>query len=133
MVLPAFSSVRSSSARRTGMGWSNSPAPKRRAPAPGAAAVALLGELHILLTATDTALRAKTDEYRERYAEGETLDQLLPEAFATVREAARRTLDGIAAGRFEIHYPRRFTCWLKLLRILPYPAYFWAVRRFTGA
>ena len=48
-------------------------------------------------------------------------------------KAARRTLDGIAAGRFEIHYPRRFTFWLKLLRILPYPAYFWAVRRFTGA
>jgi preprotein translocase subunit SecA len=41
---------------------------------------------------SDAELRAKTDEYRERYAEGETLDQLLPEAFATVREAARRTL-----------------------------------------
>ncbi len=41
---------------------------------------------------TDDQLRAKTDEYRERYADGETLDDLLPEAFATVREAARRTL-----------------------------------------
>jgi preprotein translocase subunit SecA len=41
---------------------------------------------------TDAELRAKTDEYKERYAEGETLDDLLPEAFATVREAARRTL-----------------------------------------
>ena len=41
---------------------------------------------------TDDELRAKTDEYRARYAEGETLDSLLPEAFATVREAARRTL-----------------------------------------
>jgi preprotein translocase subunit SecA len=41
---------------------------------------------------TDAELRAKTDEYKQRYAEGETLDQLLPEAFATVREAARRTL-----------------------------------------
>ena len=41
---------------------------------------------------TDAELRAKTDEYKERYAEGETLDALLPEAFATVREAARRTL-----------------------------------------
>jgi short-subunit dehydrogenase len=47
--------------------------------------------------------------------------------------AARRTLAGIAAGRFEIHYPRRFTFWLKLLRLLPYPVYFRAVRRFTGA
>jgi len=54
-------------------------------------------------------------------------------ALMTADKAARRTLDGIAAGRFEIHYPRRFTFWLKLLRLLPYPAYFWAVRRFTGA
>lgn len=54
-------------------------------------------------------------------------------ALMTAEKAAKRTLDGIAAGRFEIHYPRRFTYWLKLLRILPYPAYFWAVRRFTGA
>jgi preprotein translocase subunit SecA len=41
---------------------------------------------------SDAELRAKTDEYKERYAEGESLDSLLPEAFATVREAARRTL-----------------------------------------
>ncbi|HEX6196041.1 MAG TPA: preprotein translocase subunit SecA [Jiangellaceae bacterium] len=40
----------------------------------------------------DDELRALTDEYRKRYADGETLDELLPEAFATVREAARRTL-----------------------------------------
>ncbi|MEV1291370.1 preprotein translocase subunit SecA [Pseudonocardia sp. NPDC049635] len=41
---------------------------------------------------TDAQLRAKTDEFRQRLADGETLDDLLPEAFATVREAARRTL-----------------------------------------
>ena len=41
---------------------------------------------------TDTELRALTDEFRQRFADGETLDQLLPEAFATVREASRRTL-----------------------------------------
>ena len=41
---------------------------------------------------TDEELRALTDEYRERLAAGETLDDLLPEAFATVREAAKRTL-----------------------------------------
>jgi len=40
----------------------------------------------------DTALVARTDEFRKRYKEGESLDALLPEAFATVREAARRTL-----------------------------------------
>ncbi|HEV7872362.1 MAG TPA: preprotein translocase subunit SecA, partial [Modestobacter sp.] len=41
---------------------------------------------------TDAELRAKTDEFKERYGDGETLDQLLPEAFAVVREAATRTL-----------------------------------------
>ena len=40
----------------------------------------------------DAALRAKTDEFRQRLANGETLDQLLPEAFATVREASKRVL-----------------------------------------
>ncbi|MFQ5795097.1 MAG: preprotein translocase subunit SecA, partial [Candidatus Bipolaricaulia bacterium] len=38
----------------------------------------------------DDALRAKTDEFRERLVEGETPDELLPEAFAIVREVARR-------------------------------------------
>ena len=41
---------------------------------------------------TDHQLGQKTQEFRSRYQNGETLDQLLPEAFATVREAARRTL-----------------------------------------
>jgi preprotein translocase subunit SecA len=41
---------------------------------------------------SDGELRAKTVEFRERLAKGETLDELLPEAFATVREAAKRTL-----------------------------------------
>jgi len=40
----------------------------------------------------DVALRAKTDEYRQRFNDGESLDDLLPEAFATARESARRTL-----------------------------------------
>ena len=44
-------------------------------------------------TLPDEALRAKTDEFRKRYAEGTTLDELLPEAFAVVREAAKRTLN----------------------------------------
>ena len=41
---------------------------------------------------TDEELRHQTDVFRERYANGESLDDLLPEAFATVREASRRTL-----------------------------------------
>ncbi len=39
---------------------------------------------------TDEQLRAKTDEFKQRYANGESLDSLLPEAFATVKNAARR-------------------------------------------
>src|SRR3546814_18912595 len=41
---------------------------------------------------TDEELAAQTVRFRERLAQGETLDDLLPEAFATVREAAKRTL-----------------------------------------
>jgi preprotein translocase subunit SecA len=41
---------------------------------------------------SDADLRAKTDEFRRRHSNGESLDDLLPEAFAVVREAARRTL-----------------------------------------
>jgi len=41
---------------------------------------------------SDEALREKTAEFRARLADGATLDDLLPEAFAVVREAARRTL-----------------------------------------
>ena len=41
---------------------------------------------------SDEDLRAKTQEFKDRLAAGETLDQLLPEAFATVREAADRVL-----------------------------------------
>jgi preprotein translocase subunit SecA len=40
----------------------------------------------------DAALRAKTDEFRQRHAKGESLDAMLPEAFAVVREAGKRTL-----------------------------------------
>ena len=42
---------------------------------------------------SDDALKAKTKEFKDRLAEGETLDDLLPEAFATVREAAKRVLN----------------------------------------
>jgi len=41
---------------------------------------------------SDAQLRAKTDEFKDRLANGETLDDLLPEAFAVVREAGRRTI-----------------------------------------
>lgn len=41
---------------------------------------------------SDEQLRAKTEEFRNRLKNGETLDDILPEAFAVVREAAKRTL-----------------------------------------
>jgi len=41
---------------------------------------------------SDTALAGKTGELKKRYADGATLEDLLPEAFAVVREAAKRTL-----------------------------------------
>lgn len=49
----------------------------------------LAGEMEQL---TDNGLRNKTDEFKERYQKGETLDDLLPEAFAVVREGSRRVL-----------------------------------------
>ncbi|MDZ7910085.1 MAG: SDR family NAD(P)-dependent oxidoreductase [Gemmobacter sp.] len=53
-------------------------------------------------------------------------------ALITPEVAAADMLAGIAAGDFEIHFPRRFTRWMKLLRMLPYRAYFPLVRRATG-
>lgn len=41
---------------------------------------------------SDDELKAKTPEFKQRYKDGETLDQMLPEAFAVVREAAKRVL-----------------------------------------
>ena len=45
-----------------------------------------------IVALSDEALRAKTDEFKSRLAAGSTLDDLMPEAFAVVREAAKRTL-----------------------------------------
>ena len=45
-----------------------------------------------MLELSDEALKAKTEEFKKRLGEGETLDDILPEAFAVVREAARRVL-----------------------------------------
>jgi len=47
-------------------------------------------------------------------------------------EAAREILAGIERGAFDIHFPKRFTRLMKLLRLLPYPLYFRLVRRYTG-
>lgn len=53
-------------------------------------------------------------------------------ALQTSEQAARAIVRGWATGRFEIHFPRRFTWGLKVLQWLPYRAYFALVRRSTG-
>ena len=53
-------------------------------------------------------------------------------ALITPAQAADEILKGWAKGAFEIHFPKRFTLWLKLLELLPAGLYFRLVRRFTG-
>lgn len=53
-------------------------------------------------------------------------------ALITPTDAAKAIVQGWERGEFEIHFPKRFTRVMKLLRLLPYRAYFPLVRRFTG-
>ena len=53
-------------------------------------------------------------------------------ALISPAKAAEEILSGWAAGEFEIHFPKRFTLWMKTLRVLPYALYFPAIRKFTG-
>jgi NAD(P)-dependent dehydrogenase (short-subunit alcohol dehydrogenase family) len=53
-------------------------------------------------------------------------------ALITPEQAAQAMISGWAKGDFDIHFPKRFTRVMKLLRLLPYRAYFPAVRRATG-
>jgi NAD(P)-dependent dehydrogenase (short-subunit alcohol dehydrogenase family) len=59
-------------------------------------------------------------------------NQFTMPALISPEEAARQMLKGWASGQFDIHFPKRFTLWLKLLRLLPYRLYFPLVRKFTG-
>ena len=52
-------------------------------------------------------------------------------ALISAQEAAAEILSGIEKGEFDIHFPKRFSRFLKFLRMLPYPIYFWIVRRFV--
>ena len=46
-----------------------------------------------MMALSDSELRGKTDEFKKRLAEGETLDDIMPEAYAVVREATRRVIN----------------------------------------
>ncbi len=59
-------------------------------------------------------------------------NQFTMPALISPEQAAREMLQGWAQGQFDIHFPKRFTLWLKLLRLLPYRLYFPLVRKFTG-
>jgi NADP-dependent 3-hydroxy acid dehydrogenase YdfG len=52
-------------------------------------------------------------------------------ALITADQAAKEILQGIQAGEFDIHFPKRFSGFLKFLRILPYSIYFWVLRSFV--
>ena len=53
----------------------------------------IVGLRDSMMALSDEALRAKTEEFKKRYQEGETLDDLLPEAYAVMREATRRCIN----------------------------------------
>jgi NAD(P)-dependent dehydrogenase (short-subunit alcohol dehydrogenase family) len=53
-------------------------------------------------------------------------------ALISPEQAAAAILSGWRDGLFEIHFPKRFTRWLKLLRLLPYRLYFPLIKKFTG-
>ncbi|MFZ4480016.1 MAG: SDR family NAD(P)-dependent oxidoreductase [Rhodoferax sp.] len=54
-------------------------------------------------------------------------------ALISAEQAAQEILRGWARGQFEIHFPRRFTLWMKLLKLLPYNAFFAATSRLVRA
>ncbi len=57
-------------------------------------------------------------------------DFVMP-ALISPEQAAHEILAGIQQGQFDIHFPKRFSGFLKFLRLLPYPIYFWILRRFV--
>ena len=60
-------------------------------------------------TLSDVDLQAKTVEFKKRFADGETLDDLLPEAFSVVREASKRVL---GMRHFDVQLVGGITLWL---------------------
>ena len=53
-------------------------------------------------------------------------------ALISAQEAAEQIVHGMERGEFHIHFPRRFTNWLRFAQLLPYRAYFWLIHKVTG-
>ena len=53
-------------------------------------------------------------------------------ALISATTAAQEVVRGLERGEFHIHFPKRFTNWLRLLRLLPYRWYFWLIHKVTG-
>lgn len=53
-------------------------------------------------------------------------------ALIDATEAARNIIRGLERGEFHIHFPKRFTNWLRLARLMPYRLYFWMIHKVTG-
>lgn len=53
-------------------------------------------------------------------------------ALISAPDAARQLMHGLERGEFHIHFPKRFTNWLRFARLLPYRCYFWLVHKATG-
>lgn len=53
-------------------------------------------------------------------------------ALISAPQAAEQLIRGLERGEFHIHFPRRFTNWLRFARLLPYRWYFWLVHKVTG-
>ncbi len=53
-------------------------------------------------------------------------------ALISAQQAATQLIRGIERGEFHIHFPRRFTNWLRFARLLPYRCYFWLIHKVTG-
>jgi len=53
-------------------------------------------------------------------------------ALISATEAAHKLILGIERGEFHIHFPKRFTNWLRFARLLPYRSYFWLIHKVTG-
>ena len=51
-------------------------------------------------------------------------------ALITAEVAATEIIQGIQQGKFDIHFPKKFTYFMKFLRIIPYPLYFWILKKF---